>query len=495
MRATFNDLPRSVRERFVALTSGPVASPEKPTPLLAYERRASKVGRDGILACCAGLPVPALLAVWLADSRPPTSIETIALFAAFNATLAIVSAYFFGRALWRRTAVRDGKYLFPSYLVTVSDDEVELTPTHTLGAPTVLTVIGRGGGGGGGGGTFSVIAGLRFKLDHVATVSAQRFLALRERFGAARDAGDTASLAALDPFWECTSSGRWRVDAPAPDGGPWVTTAPPKWRLAYILAPVVALLASLAVGLGARPPRVADTISPPAGVAPSPTAEHPAVRSARPAIEQAAASPAALAFFDALIRAREGYGSRSVQVAVRLTHVPDEELGASSQTLLTLERPRGVRESPPTIDRYLRDSHTRNTELLHAVQRRLNPLSPTAPGEGVWFEFTDSSAEGAFAIRVTQHLGPIDRLVRVPDSRRCCPVFGMSFEVRISGGPQPIVATVRVPPTSPAEEATLFASSAAHPDPESCVADQTRAAYRRLQEAVLALLVKPQNGA
>ena len=141
------------------------------------------------------------------------------------------------RQLWKPPPYREGLWVFPSGLTRLSGGWVDFNPISQLGRPTLVTVKRNGS-----------YSHSRLELGHPFTFmfnSTQRadqittsILAARQHMVNLLAARDTAAIASLDPFAECTISNNW-----APPSTLMVQEGP--------LAAIVPTAATLAQWLGA----------------------------------------------------------------------------------------------------------------------------------------------------------------------------------------------------------------------------------------------------
>jgi hypothetical protein len=247
MRVAFNDLPATVRERFIAVARDPRA----PGALLSN----SDGHYQGLLyfftlAAIAG----SLYTIdWLLDRhdrhvKPHSDIEVYLLLAGFLLVLAPLACTIVYRWIWPLPPYRSGAFLFPSALVLTRDTDLEIIPTRELAPPIHRDNHNKG---------HYVATWLNFGAAANRDLHGDFFAGTRERANVlASDvalaqlqwahqlaAGDPA--AEQDPFHPCIAHGRWS-DPETAATGPRVAVRPGythalRWLITLLLPASVKL--------------------------------------------------------------------------------------------------------------------------------------------------------------------------------------------------------------------------------------------------------------
>lgn len=238
MRLKFNDLPQAVRERLVKLTAP--GSEQDPRVLVCepawsggWFKYFTAIASTGVVLFCLNY----LFERGRRGIHPVHDEEAfLAIFVAAYVLVVSVLAIVY-RQLWKPPPYREGLWVFPSGLTRLSGGWVDFNPISQLGRPTLVTVKRNGS-----------YSHSRLELGHPFTFmfnSTQRadqittsILAAKQHMVNLLAARDTAAIASLDPFAECTISNNW-----APPSTLMVQEGP--------LAAIVPTPAKLAQWLGA----------------------------------------------------------------------------------------------------------------------------------------------------------------------------------------------------------------------------------------------------
>lgn len=244
MRHRFNDLPQAVRERLVKLTAA--GGQADPRVLLSdvdwnggWFKYFMAVGGAGVMAFCLQF-----LFERARDGIHPRHDEEVFLgLAAGTFVLVVAALSVVFRFVWKPPPYREGKWVFPSGLARLSGGYVEFLPMGQLGRPTLVTVRRNGSYSHsrlelGGPFTFS------FTSNQTAEQATGTILAAKERMAQLLAARDTAAIAAVDPFAECTLSGTWLAPQLGNVEGPLAAIVPTAARVAQWVG-------GLFLGLGA----------------------------------------------------------------------------------------------------------------------------------------------------------------------------------------------------------------------------------------------------
>lgn len=242
MRVKFDDLPRGVRERLVALSR---------TPTDPHVIVASPGGAGGwfkyLTLLAGGFICFATLQFLFERSRngihPYYDREIFFMLAGGVFLVAASLASFVFLKLFPLPPYRTGAWALRSYLMRLSRGRVELVPLTELGRPTVVTRLRNGYYQGSRldlVGDFSFYFASKEAVDQACA----RVLAARDVFASAVAAKDARTLAEVDVFSECTLSGQW-ASASGLEGaeGPRAPVVPGSARL-------VQWVGSLALGAG-----------------------------------------------------------------------------------------------------------------------------------------------------------------------------------------------------------------------------------------------------
>ena len=246
MRLKFNDLPQAVRERLVKLTAK--GGEQDPRVLLhetdfvgGWFKYFTAIGGIGIILFCINF----LFHRGRAGIHPRHDEEVFAGLAAGTLLLLVSAAGIAYRFIWKPPPYREGRWVFPSGLAKLSGGWVEFLPISQLGRPTLVTVKRNGS-----------YTHSRLELGHPFTFSfgspqaadkaTNTVLTAKARMIALIEARDSAAIATLDPFAECTLSGKWT--APPTLG---MVAEGPTAAIVPTVARLVQWLGALALGGGA----------------------------------------------------------------------------------------------------------------------------------------------------------------------------------------------------------------------------------------------------
>lgn len=249
MKLKFNDLPQPVRERLVKLT---LPGGEKDPRVLVHDadwgggwfKYVTAVGGLGVVLFCLNF----LFERGRAGIHPRHDEEVFLGLSAGTFVLLVSLLSVVIRFLWKPPPYREGTWVFPSGLTKLSGGWVEFLPISQLGRPTLVTVKRNG--------SYShsrLELGHPFTFTFSSTQAADKatasILGAKQRMIELLAARDTATIAALDPFVECTLSGNWTAPpslmSPVPEG-PTAAIVPTPVRLAQWLGSLV--LGALAAG-------------------------------------------------------------------------------------------------------------------------------------------------------------------------------------------------------------------------------------------------------
>lgn len=211
MALRFNDLPQPVRERFVQITTA------KGHPLVIDQAKKMNRLTLAIIFGVVGFAGTAYFG-WHAIERaqvidPAYDQASYLMIAASIATLLLGVSSILLQQIWKPPPYAMGMYVFPSYLTRANADEIAVMSLADIGVPNIVTVRRNGAhvhtrlelGGG-------------FTFYHSSDAAAQnawsRIAEARGRWRAMLAARDTAAIASVDPFWECTVHGAWQVPQP-----------------------------------------------------------------------------------------------------------------------------------------------------------------------------------------------------------------------------------------------------------------------------------------
>ena len=241
----FNSLPKSVRERFAALTIGTAT----PAPALA-ERTSTGTKIVGLIFLAALLGVFAAGAVgsgfgnWYNQFAIHDPLYVIfgyvpLFFLFFLVVLVIVHRRMMGSPY----PFHPGRYLFPTDFVDARTGTLRIIPTRSLKdfkgthmhtnnsyTHTQLNFVFEDA-------TEQFIV----RGQEAAQAATNAFWDSQKALSAAAQAQDWDAVAKLDPFAECRRTGKWEGGT-ANDGGPRVKEAAPWYRRRYVIAAVAAIV-------------------------------------------------------------------------------------------------------------------------------------------------------------------------------------------------------------------------------------------------------------
>jgi hypothetical protein len=241
----FNALPKSVRERFIALTIGTAT----PAPALA-ERTSTgtKIVGLSILAALLGLfaagAVGGGFADWYNDFAIQGPLYVVfgylpLLFLFFLVALVIVHRRMMGSPY----PFQPGRYLFPTDFVDARTGTLRIIPTrslkdfkgthmHTNNSYTHTQLNF----------TFEdATEQFIVRGQEAAQAATNAFWDSQKALSVAAQAQDWDAIAKLDPFAECRRTGKWEGGT-ASDGGPRIKEAAPWYRRRYVIAALAAVV-------------------------------------------------------------------------------------------------------------------------------------------------------------------------------------------------------------------------------------------------------------
>jgi hypothetical protein len=244
----FNTLPRSVRDRFVAITNGAAG----PAPILSQKTSAkSKIVGLSFLFVLLALVALLVVVVGFGDYSNELGIHgplyVIFLYVPFAFLVFLVALSIVTRLVVRSPfPFQPGRYLFPSDFVDARTGTLRIVPTrlltdfkgvhmHTNGryTHTTLTYTFQGA-------TEQFIV----RGQDAAQAATNAFWDYQRMLTAAAQAQDWHTIANLDPFFECRRTGIWQEGAlPTADPGPRVKTVPAFFRWRAAVAVLIALVA------------------------------------------------------------------------------------------------------------------------------------------------------------------------------------------------------------------------------------------------------------
>lgn len=250
----FNALPKSVRERFVAITTGAAG----PAPALT-QKTSTKSKVVGLIFLFVLLALVALfvVAVGFGDYGNELGVHgpigvifayIPVFFLVFLVLLTIVMRF----VLKSPFPYQPGKYLFATDFVDAHDGKLRIIPTQLLTDfnGTHMHQNGRY--------THTLLTFTFGQTREVFTIWGQEaaqagtdaFWNGRQALAAASQAQDWHTVANLDPFFECRRTGIWEQGgAPGVTGGPVVKTVPVFFRLRAVVALVLALFLAPVIAL------------------------------------------------------------------------------------------------------------------------------------------------------------------------------------------------------------------------------------------------------
>ena len=225
MRVFFNDLPQPVRERFLR-----VATSKPPQAVLsATHGYATWFPPVAAVLALAGAGWAMVFLFGEAQYKAPWYDREIYLALAGAVFVFVASVATFGfNLIWKKPPYPKGTYLFPSYLCVVHGPDLDVVPLSGIARPTVTHRYRNGVYQGstlglqGTGQDSRVQGSFWFRTQEEATKSAETFFATRDRIAKVLASRDTAALAQIDPFYECTTSGQWTEPPAVAKQGPLV---------------------------------------------------------------------------------------------------------------------------------------------------------------------------------------------------------------------------------------------------------------------------------
>ena len=251
----FNSLPKSVRERFAAITIGTGG----PAPLLS-ERTSTgtKIFGLSFLAAVLAILVVAMVGAGIGSLWNDLAIHGLLhvlfgyiplLFVLVFVILVIVQRKVVGSPL----PFQPGRYLFATDFVDARTGTLRIIPTkdlsdfkgthmHTNNAYThtqLNFVFG------------NVTEQFVIRGQEAAQTAINAFWDGQKALSAAAQAQDWPAIEKVDPFFECRRLGTWGSATPQPaDDGPQVKAVPPFFRRRAVIAAVVAIVLSPLIALG-----------------------------------------------------------------------------------------------------------------------------------------------------------------------------------------------------------------------------------------------------
>ena len=248
----FDALPRKVRERFIAITSGTGG----PQPFLADRTSTrSKIAGLSFLAVVVIALIGVMLAVGAGSLYSNLAIHNLPnllvgypllVFALALIVLVIVQRKRFGSPF----PYQPGRYLFATDFVDARSGTLRIAPTRLLSdfkgthmhtnnsyTHTHLTFTFEG-----------VTEQFTIRGKDAAQATIDAFWASQKTLSAAAEAQDWAAIEKLDPFFECRSRNAWEGGTPA-DGGPHTRTLPPFFRRRVAIAAGIAVVLGPLLGL------------------------------------------------------------------------------------------------------------------------------------------------------------------------------------------------------------------------------------------------------
>jgi hypothetical protein len=243
MRVPFNDLPQPVRERFIRCATA------KPPHAILSSTHGYATWAPPFFGVIALVGVIGCLNFLIGEANykaPYYDREIYLLLAGCLFVFFALAATFVYSILWKPPPYRRGSYLFPSYLVHVRGEELDIVPFNLIEQPTVThryrngVYMGSTLDLGANDQRGRVTATFTFNSKDAAKQAAETYFATRERMGRVLAARDAAALQQIDPFYECTLSGQWAEPPGTPKTEPLVARRPPAASWArWIGAPVL----------------------------------------------------------------------------------------------------------------------------------------------------------------------------------------------------------------------------------------------------------------
>jgi len=224
MRVKFDELPRSIRERLVALSRDPN------DPAVVAADTDLRGGWFKYVTLIGGLGGAAFALNFLVersrDGIAPYHDREVfwglagAMFVVFVSVVGIVYARVFPPPPYKT-----GQWALTSHLMKLVPGWVVLFPLNQQGKPTIVTVLRNGSYSGS---RLQLDGGFTFYFSSKAAVdqACARVLAAREAYTKALEAKDARALAQLDIFSECSLSGNWKASGLDANEGPKSSEVP-----------------------------------------------------------------------------------------------------------------------------------------------------------------------------------------------------------------------------------------------------------------------------
>jgi hypothetical protein len=224
MKHAFNDLPRSVRERLVQLTTSDGKDPR----ILHFAKDWGGGWFKYVMLAGSLFAIGACLQfVWdrhRSGIHPHSDIEVFAGLAAASFVFTVAALGVLYRRLWPPPPYKEGLWAFASGLMKLDGGWVEFTPAAELPRPTLVTVRRNG--------SYSHSrlefgsTWFHFPSNAAAEKACEAILNGKARMLQLLAVRDTAGIAAIDPFAECTLSGQWKSGSTLDTEGPRAAIVP-----------------------------------------------------------------------------------------------------------------------------------------------------------------------------------------------------------------------------------------------------------------------------
>lgn len=375
MNVRFNELPASVRARFVQCSQQGAGA--------TFWAHASNM--DVVLAWVAMFFGGAALSFLVVQG---SAVASALLGALFFAVLAITIV-----RLALSPPYRAGTFFFPSYIVVARRDGT--LSLHPPANAQSFKIVHRRNSG---------VCHLHFygaaDADSVNFNSVQQaeqalamYLASVARFQQCIAQRDQGTLSQIDPFWECTVSNQFSENPPSAQGPKATVVARPVVGVVALGAAVIGGVLGVA-GAPSPPPSASRPISdnrPVATVAPAPVgAPHERVNSTATAqwLRAALASPAVVS------------NNNTLAIGLRFVPPPESELTAIEQSFR-------VRVPPAAFARYRGTIAQEFEGLVRAI------VSPSATVSVIDFDYAQTTANATFTISLhARSEGPVARFRR-----------------------------------------------------------------------------------
>ena len=249
----FNSLPRSVRDRFVAITKGSVG----PAPVLAEKTSThSKVVGLGFLLLLLALVALFVVVVGFGDAWNDLGVHDPLVVGVFYLP-AFFLLFFVALTIAKRLAVRSpfpfqpGRYMFPTDFVDARNGTLRIVPTrllqnfegvhhHTNGSYTHTLLTFR---------FPNSVEQFSVRGQEAAQAATNAFWGGQQALANAVQAQDWQTIANLDPFFESRRTGVWQEGANPADPGPRVKSVPVLFRWRAAVAALLALVAAPPIAL------------------------------------------------------------------------------------------------------------------------------------------------------------------------------------------------------------------------------------------------------